>query len=634
MDATDEAMMMMDGTAAETTAHPLLEYLLALLPLVLGASQPDLRRSLSKVHARASANGNTDDNSDPHALLARFADDSAVQSIYINKVRLVRSRQAALAAVTEDAAIATPATASTTFRYTITPNIAWHPDNVASLVLIKRALVIDPARPIAEQVHFVNLFGPALAAATAPPSTVDGTLALPTNATDGLSDNTARTSANPYESLHSIVHLAVQPYFEAYISRKSPAQLAQEEAAALAAEEADIKGISAASVAPPSTALVSSKQTEADLSSNTGIPIAKRKFAELELSLLHLQQNVEIPEIVLGVHPVIARTVERARQLGVRPVPDLVDPPSALSDSTFLNKVQAEVNAWIKEIQNVTKLSRDVASGTASQEVNFWLSMEKALEGIEEQLRSDPISLTLDVLKHAKRFHATVSFIADTGLKEATDVVHKYNLLMKDFPLNELLSATDLDRIQDGLVAVFSHLNKKLKLSPYPIRRALPLVEAISKDLSDQLLRVLNAQKLMYASFPTFEAALSLAAAIFTTWDDLLKEFTNVAREVTRKRSEKFLPIKINAHHIASGLKARIEYLRNFRKHHQQLVGMVSPTKGVVGAGKDSTDAGLSLLGGLDMQEEVRLAWDEVKNVDVLDTSEGGTQIWVTAETA
>jgi hypothetical protein len=29
--------------------------------------------------------------------------------------------------------------------------------------------------------------------------------------------------------------------------------------------------------------------------------------------------------------------------------------------------------------------------------------------------------LTLEILKHAKRFHATVSFIADTGLKETTE---------------------------------------------------------------------------------------------------------------------------------------------------------------------------------------------------------------------
>jgi len=66
-------------------------------------------------------------------------------------------------------------------------------------------------------------------------------------------------------------------------------------------------------------------------------------------------------------------------------------------------------------------MSRDIESGTATQEINFWLSMESALEGIEEQLRSDGVQLTLGILKHAKRFHATVSFIADTGLKEATD---------------------------------------------------------------------------------------------------------------------------------------------------------------------------------------------------------------------
>ena len=37
----------------------------------------------------------------------------------------------------------------------------------------------------------------------------------------------------------------------------------------------------------------------------------KKKFAELELSLLHLQQNVEIPDAHLIIHPVIQRTVEQ-----------------------------------------------------------------------------------------------------------------------------------------------------------------------------------------------------------------------------------------------------------------------------------------------------------------------------------
>lgn len=44
-----------------------------------------------------------------------------------------------------------------------------------------------------------------------------------------------------------------------------------------------------------------------------GIPMTKKKFAELELSLLHLQQNVEIPETHLIIHPIIQKAVEHVR---------------------------------------------------------------------------------------------------------------------------------------------------------------------------------------------------------------------------------------------------------------------------------------------------------------------------------
>ena len=41
--------------------------------------------------------------------------------------------------------------------------------------------------------------------------------------------------------------------------------------------------------------------------------MTKKKFAELELSLLHLQQNVEIPDIQLVIHPLIQKAVEKVR---------------------------------------------------------------------------------------------------------------------------------------------------------------------------------------------------------------------------------------------------------------------------------------------------------------------------------
>ncbi|KIK03622.1 hypothetical protein K443DRAFT_94824 [Laccaria amethystina LaAM-08-1] len=51
-------------------------------------------------------------------------------------------------------------------------------------------------------------------------------------------------------------------------------------------------------------------------------------------------------------------------------------PSKLLTDSTFLNSLHSHVNTWIKAIQAVTKLTRDVSSGTASLEINFWMSLE------------------------------------------------------------------------------------------------------------------------------------------------------------------------------------------------------------------------------------------------------------------
>jgi dynein heavy chain 1 len=118
----------------------------------------------------------------------------------------------------------------------------------------------------------------------------------------------------------------------------------------------------------------------------------------------------------------------------------------------------------------------------------------------------------------------------------------------------------------------------------------------------------------MFLDYPSFERALFLAAAVFNTWDDSVKEFTNVARDVTRKRNEKFLPIKINSVHAK--LQERVTYLRGFRKLHHQLGVMVGPlaneTRRLGEGGSE-----------IDMDAEVVQAYESVKNVDVLEVSTG-----------
>lgn len=316
----------------------------------------------------------------------------------------------------------------------------------------------------------------------------------------------------------------------------------------------------------------------------------------------------------------------------MRPSPDLIS-PTTVSDSTFLNQLQGTVNGWIKSIQSITKTSRDVATGTAQQEINFWLSMETRLQDIESQLSSPGVRLTLEVLKNAKRFQATVSFSADTGLKEKTEQVQKYNSLMREFPLDQLHTSTSLVAIDEAISQIFNHLNKKLRICPYPISRALPLVEAISGDLDIELHRKLSGRALMNMDYPEFQAIMNVAEKIWRTWEEDVKEFTNVAREVTRRRNEKFIPIKIKPRHRET--EERIRYVTTFRKNHKQLadtIGNVLGTESESIDGSQPKEVFIEEIGDVDAVKEVKEAYDVLKDVDVLDVSPEGTRIFEQAE--
>lgn len=415
--------------------------------------------------------------------------------------------------------------------------------------------------------------------------------------------STEGSPTSPYEILHSIVHLALTPYFNAYTQGQK--QLAG-----------------------------SNSRTDAE--EKTGVPGAKKRLADLELSLLHLQQNIEIPQLVLTLPEVIQEGLDRSVARDERPSLDLL-PTELLSNTTFLNDLQNTVNGWIKSIRGLAKLSRDADSGSATQEITFWLNLETALKSIDKQTRNDGVQLTLDVLQNAKRYQAKVSFFADTGLKESMEMVQKYNQLMKDFPVDDLLTATTLTKIQEALDAIFSHLNKKLRYSGYPVSRALPLVHAISGDLDVQLHTLIQGRTLMHLEYRDFEALMNVADTIFDTWDDNAKDFTNVARDHMRKRAEKFIPIKVTGRHIPT--QDRMSYVKTFRSNHEQLqrtIVNVLGGKGSPKAGLDGESIGQAVLieeiGDVDAVQEVSQAYAALKDVDVLDVSTEGTQIWVQAE--
>ncbi|RAL65629.1 hypothetical protein DID88_005301 [Monilinia fructigena] len=515
----------MEQTELETSSFQsiepktLVEFLASVLEITLGATRHDLEHAGSLLsEARYS---------DTTQRCTRFASESQEAVIYVQKDLVSQGHNDS-----------PDEPGSILYNYNLASDISSSPSTTASVAFMKGPQPIDPSIPISSQIQLINLPG----------------AASPNDTTNGQAGASI---------LHSFVHLALAPYFDAYTKTQQAG---------------------------------SGSRGRSEIEAKTGVSATKKKLAELELALRHLQENVDIPDLTLPLHPMVQHALDEAAARNGKATVEAI-PERLMQDSTFLNSLQSLVNGWIKSIQAITKMSRDPTSGTASQEIQFWLAMESTLENIGAQLASDGVLLTLEILRHAKRFQATLSFTSDTGLKESTDKVQKYNQLMRDFPLDELLSATSLQKVGDALGLIFGHLNKKLRICPYPL--------------------------------------MSVADSIWAIWDDNLKEFTNVAREVTRRRNEKFMPIKIIGKHAE--LQARLKYVSTFRDNHEQLqrtiVNVLAPK-----AGEDAPDVtanGVVLveeMGDVDAVEEIKQAWAALNNVDMLDVSPEGTQLWIQAE--
>ncbi|CAJ0587193.1 unnamed protein product, partial [Mesorhabditis spiculigera] len=397
---------------------------------------------------------------------------------------------------------------------------------------------------------------------------------------------------SPYENLWSIIGKAMSPFFKSYIRRSGRSERDGDKLA----------------------------------------PAVEKALNEAEVSLLHLQQNIDIPEINLVVNQHILAAIQAATAQGRKAKAD--DLGNLIEDSLFLNTLQSGVGRWIKEIQKVTKLERDPASGSSLQEMNFWLNLERALQKIQEKRECEEIQLTLEVLKAGKRFHATVSFDSDTGLKQALDLVNDYNMLMKDLPLNEIVSATDLPALREAIGNVFGHL-KKLRVTKYPIARALRLIEAISRDVNAQMSKILSTRRLMHISMKEFDQLMNDCFKVFAKWDQEYDRSSILMREMVKKKREETLRLTFKPNHVHKKLEQRLAQIKAFRRQHEQFRTVIERVlrcpNAIDGVAQLNAGAG-TVTAAPTAVEQIDRAYEYVKEVDCLDVTAEGTVAYDAAQ--
>ncbi|TDH68981.1 hypothetical protein CCR75_000940 [Bremia lactucae] len=362
--------------------------------------------------------------------------------------------------------------------------------------------------------------------------------------------------------------------------------------------------------------------------STRGLPAIRRRMKELELALLQYQQNIEIPEVNLIFHPVIQQAADLVRTKGVLIDVEALGLENYINDVTFVNTIQGSVVKWIKEIQKVTRLVNEPLPGTAMQEINFWCDLNRALLAVQEKLKSPEVEITLAVLQRAKRYLATVSFSTDHGLGPALQHVSSVMILMKDFPMNSILSATDMSQLYQGVTLVFTHLKKIRVADSYNLPRLLHLVEVVSSDLSQQVISLLRVYSLIEMPFNQFEQQVSSCKELFTNWHRQFTTLYDLTKELFKRRSGSIntekLPLLSELQMEHSAIEIRLLQLYEFREQHKKLSDVIKR----VLSGSNTIEFNDAQGGSDAALSEINLAFAQLKSLDPLDVSSEGLMAW------
>jgi len=338
--------------------------------------------------------------------------------------------------------------------------------------------------------------------------------------------------------------------------------------------------------------------------------ILMRRITELNLALLHCQQSIEVPEIQLMFDPAIKAKCAQAKTEGRKPSTN--DCTDLMNDNNFINSLAQCVSKWIQDISTITKMKYEITTGNTLQEINYWVSFERSLNLIEQQVKMPEVELTLEILKFKRKFGITTTFENDLNLKNIIAKSTKVSAVMKDFPINELLSANTMQDISAAIGVIFISVKKINNNDAYEPSRFLSFLEALSRDLLVQILKILSVLRLMSMPYNEFITLLDQSKDIFTKWDE---EF-GLIRDLMKKNS-KGMNAEITACNFEHlNLKRRLEKVLEIRQHHEKLREVIEGILQKEGSGKEA----MSFLTTKDISEAYLL----FQNLDILDLSKEG----------
>lgn len=147
------------------------------------------------------------------------------------------------------------------------------------------------------------------------------------------------------------------------------------------------------------------------------------------------------------------------------------------------------------------------------------------------------------------------------------------------------------------------------------------------------MLKVLGTRRLMHIPFDEFERVMNQCFEVFSCWDDEYDKLQGLLRDIVKKKRDEHLKMVWRVNPAHKKLQMRMEHMRKFRRHHEQLrtviVRVLRPARQQQQVEITDTKQPYSLeAADANAIEEVNLAYENVKEVECLDITKEGCEAW------
>lgn len=284
------------------------------------------------------------------------------------------------------------------------------------------------------------------------------------------------------------------------------------------------------------------KQGIFDMFSHTILENIKSKILRLNFDILNLKNNVQIPSLVSLLPSIIQNAIASESDLGL------------IDDAELINKLQKDINEWIRSVNYVINQEEDQPVDSISDEISFWSTKKKVLTNIKSQMESPETAMVAQILQNNKRTHTAIALTSTTVLKTALKKASNYSDFLNNLYEDSILAATTITELQSATELWFENF-KKLKSLKYAPQRAICLLQLLLKDFEIKAIEILTKTNLITTEGSEFDLIYNSINTQMIMIDSDVRASINLIREELRKQNNVFVPIKIKTpDHITATL--------------------------------------------------------------------------------